>query len=137
VITTHPNTENYRPQHNSGPNTISPNQREKSRLGRPDPGNHHPKSPHLVTTAHHVCSYRLGVQYEIRVAGRLENRWEAWFDGLSITSAADGTTYLRGAVADQAALHGLLQALRDLGIPLISLMPTDTACERNRSCPHQ
>jgi hypothetical protein len=60
-------------------------------------------------------------EYEIRVAGRLAARWSAWFDGLTITPDADGTTVIRGSVVDQAALHGLLQKLRDVGIPLISL----------------
>ncbi len=59
--------------------------------------------------------------YEIRLHGRLEPRWSAWFDGLTVTAGADGTTVLRGPVADQAALHGLLQQLRDLGIPLLSV----------------
>jgi len=61
------------------------------------------------------------VQYEIRIEGRLGTRWTGWFDGLSVTTAEDGTTVLRGSVVDQAALHGLLQKLRDLGIPLVSL----------------
>jgi hypothetical protein len=61
-----------------------------------------------------------GSWYEIRLHGRLERRWSAWFDGLTLTSA-DGTTTLRGPVTDQAALHGLLQRLRDLGLPLISV----------------
>jgi hypothetical protein len=60
-------------------------------------------------------------QYEIRVAGRLAPRWSAWFDGLAVVTEADGTTVLRGPVVDQAALHGLLQKLRDVGIPLVSL----------------
>jgi len=59
--------------------------------------------------------------YAIRLQGRLEPRWSAWFDGLELTAGADGTTVLRGPVADQAALHGLLQQLHDLGIPLISV----------------
>jgi hypothetical protein len=63
------------------------------------------------------------VQYEIRVDGHLDTRWAAWFDGLSITTEDGGTTVLRGSVVDQAALHGLLQKLRDVGIPLISLIP--------------
>lgn len=73
------------------------------------------------------------MQYEIRVDGLLGTRWAAWFDGLAITSESDGTTVLRGAVLDQAALHGLLQKLRDVGIPLISLrqVPSDEAPERN------
>ena len=52
-----------------------------------------------------------------------ESRWAAWFDGLRLTTEADGTTVIRGPVVDQAALHGLLQKLRDVGIPLISLTP--------------
>ena len=65
--------------------------------------------------------------YEIRVKGRLGSRWTAWFDGLDITTEGDGTTVIRGPVVDQAALHGLLQKLRDIGIPLLSLteLPLD------------
>jgi hypothetical protein len=66
-------------------------------------------------------------QYEIRVKGHLGARWTAWFDGLSLANQDDGTAVIRGPVVDQAALHGLLQRLRDLGIPLVSLtqLPTD------------
>jgi len=60
-------------------------------------------------------------QYEIRVAGRLASHWSAWFDGLSVTNDDDGTTVIRGPVVDQSALHGLIQKLRDVGIPLLSL----------------
>ena len=69
------------------------------------------------------------MQYEIRIEGHLGTRWTAWFDGLSVTTEDDGTTVLRGFVVDQAALHGLLHKLRDVGIPLISLTPleADTA----------
>ena len=63
-------------------------------------------------------------EYEIRVQGHLAPRWAAWFDGLSLTAESDGTTAPRGPVADQAALHGLLQRLRDTGLPLISVTPT-------------
>jgi hypothetical protein len=59
--------------------------------------------------------------YEIRLQGRLEQRWSEWFDGLTLTPGTDGTTTIRGPVVDQAALHGLLQRLRDLGIPLLSV----------------
>jgi hypothetical protein len=69
------------------------------------------------------------VQYEIRVSGHLNARWAAWFDGLSLTPADDGTTVLRGPVVDQAALHGVLQKLRDLGIPLISVTQLRTEGE--------
>jgi hypothetical protein len=60
-------------------------------------------------------------QYEIRLKGHLEPRWVAWFDGLSLTQESDGTTVIRGAVIDQAALHGLLGKVRDLGLPLIAV----------------
>jgi hypothetical protein len=59
--------------------------------------------------------------YEIRLKGQLETRWAAWFDGLSLSHDRDGNTLLHGFVADQAALHGLLQKVRDLGLPLISV----------------
>ena len=60
-------------------------------------------------------------RYEIRLKGHLDSRWAAWFDGLSLTNESDGTTIIRGPVADQAALHGLLQKVRDIGLPLISV----------------
>ena len=60
-------------------------------------------------------------QVAIRLQGRLDPRWSAWFDGLSVTTDADGTTVLHGPVADQAALFGLLQKLRDTGLPLLSV----------------
>jgi hypothetical protein len=59
--------------------------------------------------------------YEIRVKGHLGARWAAWFDGLTLTHGSDGITVIHGPVADQAALHGLLQNIRDLGLPLISV----------------
>lgn len=59
--------------------------------------------------------------YEIRLQGRLAPRWSAWFDGMNLTPDTDGTTVLYGPVVDQAALHGLLTRLRDLGLPLISV----------------
>ena len=62
-------------------------------------------------------------RYEIRLRGHLDSRWAAWFDGLSLTNESDGTTVIHGPVADQAALHGLLQKVRDLGLPLVSVTP--------------
>lgn len=59
--------------------------------------------------------------YEIRLKGHLDNRRANWFDGLIITALANGETLLTGPVADQAALHGVLKKLRDLGIPLLSV----------------
>jgi len=81
-------------------------------------------------TAHQVRSYGPNVSqshhdYEIRVAGRLAPRWSAWFDGMAVAPGDDGTTVLSGQLADQAALHGLLAKLRDLGLPLISLTQKD------------
>ncbi len=65
-------------------------------------------------------------EYEIRVKGHLDARWSAWFDGLSLTMESDGTTVIAGRVVDQAALHGLLQRLRDVGMPLISITQPTT-----------
>jgi hypothetical protein len=59
--------------------------------------------------------------YSIRVQGRLANRWSTWFDGMSISQGPDGTTVLRGPVGDQAALHGLLQKVGDLGLILLEV----------------
>ena len=59
--------------------------------------------------------------YEIRLAGHLDPRWAAWFDGMTVSREPDGTTAVRGEVPDQAALHGLLQRVRDLGLPLVSV----------------
>lgn len=59
--------------------------------------------------------------YEIRCRGELGAHWQAWFDGLTVRRAGDGTTLITGAFGDQAALHGVLGRLRDLGIPIVSL----------------
>jgi len=64
--------------------------------------------------------------YEIRIEGRLADRWSSWFDGMEITAVDDGCTLIRGQVADQAALHGLIQKVRDLGLPLLSVTNTRT-----------
>ena len=58
--------------------------------------------------------------YQIRIKGHLVPRWADWFGGLSITLEDNGETLLTGPVVDQAALHGLLRKVRDLGMPLIS-----------------
>lgn len=71
--------------------------------------------------AHVTAADRSDQHYEIRVAGRLAPRWSAWFDGMDVAHLDDGTTSISGRVADQAALHGVLQKLRDVGIPLLSL----------------
>jgi hypothetical protein len=63
-------------------------------------------------------------RYEIRLQGRLDPRWATWFDGMTLTVAGD-TTVLNGPVVDQAALHGMLARLRDLGLPLLSVRRVD------------
>ena len=63
--------------------------------------------------------------YEIRLKGHLHNRWAEWFDGLTITREDNGETLLSGPVVDQAALHGLLRRVRDLGLPLVSVIQVD------------
>lgn len=60
-------------------------------------------------------------RYEIRLRGHLETRWAAWFDGMTLSHERDGSTVLSGPVVDQAALHGLLQKVRDIGLPLVSV----------------
>ena len=61
------------------------------------------------------------VEYHICLQGHLGPELAGWFDDLSVTAKADGTTCLAGPVADQAALHGVLKKIRDLGLPLISI----------------
>ena len=60
--------------------------------------------------------------YQIRIEGQLGRQWTDWFDGLTITSEDNGDTLLTGPVVDQAALHGLLRKIRDLGTPLVSVI---------------
>jgi hypothetical protein len=62
--------------------------------------------------------------YELRIQGHLESRWAGWFEGMSLRHLDDGTTVIYGPVTDQAALHGLLQRVRDLGLPLVSVVRT-------------
>ena len=64
-------------------------------------------------------------RYELRLEGHLDDHWSTWFDGLALTHEADGTTTLRGRVPDQAALHGLLAKVRDIGATLISVEVID------------
>ncbi len=60
--------------------------------------------------------------YQIRIRGHLESQWTDWFDGFSITLEENGDTLLSGSVIDQAALYGLLRKIRDLGMPLVSVV---------------
>lgn len=58
---------------------------------------------------------------QIRITGHLDSQWTDWFDGMTLTLENDGSTLLTGPVIDQAALHGLLRKIRDLGMPLVSV----------------
>ena len=71
---------------------------------------------HTSTEDHHEPG-----RYEIRLKGHLDARWADRFEGLSFTHESDGTTILSGPVVDQAALHGLLRKVRDLGLPLVAV----------------
>jgi hypothetical protein len=64
-------------------------------------------------------------RYEIRLKGHLDPRWTAWFDGMTLITTSDGCTVIEGPVVDQAALHGLLRKVRDIGLPLLSLTQID------------
>ncbi|MFN8491467.1 MAG: hypothetical protein U0350_27970 [Caldilineaceae bacterium] len=65
--------------------------------------------------------------YQIRVQGHLGQQWTEWFDGLTITLEENGDTLFTGPVVDQAALYGLLRKVRDLGMPLLSVVRVDSA----------
>jgi hypothetical protein len=77
-------------------------------------------TPHAPTDGRYQPGH-----YEIRLKGHLDARWTSWFDGMSLSHESDGTTVISGPVADQAALHGLLRTVRDLGLPLISVSCVD------------
>ena len=75
---------------------------------------------HVSTEDHHEPG-----RYEIRLKGHLDARWADRFAGLSFTLKSDGTTILAGPVVDQAALYGVLRQVRDLGLPLVSVILID------------
>lgn len=63
-------------------------------------------------------------RFEIRIQGQLDAGWSDWFDGFELTAGRDGTTILTGPVTDQAALHGILRRIGDVGLTLLSVNPT-------------
>ncbi|MGD2205557.1 MAG: hypothetical protein PVH17_02150 [Anaerolineae bacterium] len=67
--------------------------------------------------------------YRIRVRGHLDSHWSDWFEGFDLRHHRDGTTLLSGPVADQAALYGMLERLRDLGLTLLSVNPAEFSQE--------
>lgn len=71
-------------------------------------------------------------RYEIRLRGHLNHQRVDWFDGLTITLEADGTTLLRGPIRDQAALYGVLKRVRDLGVPLLSIVCVEYCEEKSK-----
>jgi hypothetical protein len=77
---------------------------------------HSMSEPHTSAEDHREPGY-----YEIRLKGHLDARWADQFEHMSFTHASDGTTILAGPVVDQAALHGVLRKVRDLGMPLIAV----------------
>lgn len=73
--------------------------------------------------------------YEIRIKGHLDDRWADWFAGLTIRREDNGNTLLTGPVVDQAALHSLLRKVRDLGLPLLSVMHVDNIAPKQSDAP--
>jgi hypothetical protein len=74
--------------------------------------------------------------YALRIDGHLDQHWSTWFDGFTITHEDDGTTTLSGVVTDQSELHGLLAKVRDLGVSLISLTPSEVADDDSQQQQH-
>ncbi len=72
-----------------------------------------------------------GIRVRIRIGGRLDPGWSAWFDGLDVSPLEPAETCLTGSVVDQASLHGLLARIRDLGLPLLGLEVEETGERRN------
>jgi len=73
------------------------------------------------------------VVYQIRIKGQLDSQWTDWFEGMTITLEDNGDTLITGPVVDQAALHGLLKRIRDLGLPLVSVCPVSSPEVRSNS----
>jgi hypothetical protein len=79
-----------------------------------------------MSNEHHPATdFNEPLAYQIRLKGQLDSTWAEWFDGQTITLEDNGTTLLTGLAIDQAALHGLLKKVRDLGLPLLSINPIE------------
>jgi hypothetical protein len=76
------------------------------------------------------------VIYHLRVRGRLDAKWADWFEGFAMVAREDGSTLLSGPVADQAALHGVLDKLHGLGLELLVVMQTECPCSKG-NCPNR
>ena len=75
----------------------------------------------MTSTCHREIGPDQPMVYQIRLKGQLDARWTDWFGGMAVALTEDGDTLLTGPVAYQAALHGLLRKVRDVGIPLVSV----------------
>lgn len=80
----------------------------------------------MSTTRTSTSDHHMAGRYEIRLKGRLDARWAVWFDGMTLTRESDGTTIIHAPAVDQAALHGLLRKVSDLGLALISVERLDS-----------
>ena len=78
---------------------------------------------------HHPKYMKGGMLYQIKVEGHLDSHWSEWFEGLTITYDKHGNTLLSGLITDQAALHGLLNKIRDMKLVLISVNPIEPNSE--------
>lgn len=85
--------------------------------------------PYVSTQDHDESEW-----YAIRLKGHLDKQWTAWFEGLNLTLEDNGDTLLTGRVVDQAALHGLLRKVRDVGMPLLSVMHIEPGPADSRGC---
>jgi hypothetical protein len=84
----------------------------------------------MAASANPADNSNLTPVYHIRIQGHLSPRWETWFDPMSISLDANGESLLTGPVVDQAALHGLIRKLSDLGLPLLSITRVEPQPDR-------
>ena len=94
-----------------------------------DSSTRRPRAPEASRQAREVGPDEFEL-HEIRVRGHLDERWSDWLEGLAVTRESDGTTTLTGPLADQAALHGVLNKIRDLALPIVSVRRVASDGER-------